>query len=45
LQGVYLNYQKEIDCDEILISKKIAHDLHFKVGDQAKAFFVKNQPD
>jgi lipoprotein-releasing system permease protein len=31
-------------CDEILISKKIAQDLHFKVGNQAKAFFVKNQP-
>lgn len=29
---------------EIIISKRIAQDLHYHVGDQATAFFVKNQP-
>ncbi|TXI87004.1 MAG: ABC transporter permease [Crocinitomicaceae bacterium] len=30
--------------DEILISAKIANDLNYKVGDQARTFFVKNKP-
>lgn len=44
IEGRLPSYQKTTRSDEILISKKIAQDLHFKVGDKAKAFFVKNQP-
>ncbi len=29
---------------ELLISKRIAEDLHLKVNDRLRAFFVKNQP-
>ncbi len=32
------------DLEEIVISKKIAGDLQFEVGDTVTAFFVKNQP-
>lgn len=30
--------------DEILISERICRDLHYKLGDTAKAYFVKQQP-
>jgi len=30
--------------DEILISQRICNDLHYKLGDTAKAYFVKQQP-
>jgi len=30
--------------DEILISRRICRDLHYKVGDTAKAYFVKQKP-
>ncbi|MBL4861871.1 MAG: ABC transporter permease [Crocinitomicaceae bacterium] len=30
--------------EEILISKKLANNLHFSVGDEVSAFFVRNQP-
>ncbi|MDH4472116.1 MAG: ABC transporter permease [Fluviicola sp.] len=32
------------DSEEILISKRICSDLHYKLGDTAKAYFVKQQP-
>jgi lipoprotein-releasing system permease protein len=38
------NYSKNKGINEILISRKIAQDLHFKVNDYANAFFVKNKP-
>lgn len=37
-------FSKDHISDEILISKRIAKDLNYQVGDQARAFFVKNQP-
>lgn len=30
--------------DEIIISRKVARDLNYKVGDKARTFFVKNMP-
>lgn len=30
--------------DDILISSKVARDLHYKTGDTARVFFVKNKP-
>jgi lipoprotein-releasing system permease protein len=30
--------------DEVIISKKIASDLNFKIGDRIRSFFVKNKP-
>lgn len=30
--------------DEILISRRIAQDLHFKVGDEVRSFVVKSKP-
>lgn len=35
---------KDSVSNEIIISKKIAKDLGYKVGDQARTFFVKNKP-
>lgn len=35
---------KDSISNEILISNKIAKDLNYKVGDQARTFFVKNKP-
>ncbi len=32
------------NSEEILISKRICNDLHYKLGDTAKAYFVKQQP-
>ncbi|MBI1836892.1 MAG: ABC transporter permease [Flavobacteriia bacterium] len=42
--GKLPNYRMEQASDEILISDRIARDLHFKVGDEVRAFFVRNQP-
>jgi lipoprotein-releasing system permease protein len=36
--------KKDEISTEILISKRIARDLQFKVGDSVRAYFVKNQP-
>lgn len=35
---------KDSVSNEILISRKIAKDLGYKVGDKARTFFVKNKP-
>jgi lipoprotein-releasing system permease protein len=37
-------FQKDTISEEILISNRIAKDLKYQVGDQARAFFVKNKP-
>lgn len=37
-------YFEDKTSDEILVSKRIARDLNFKLGDTARTFFVKNQP-
>lgn len=37
-------FKKDSISDEILISNRIAKDLNYQIGDQARAFFVKNQP-
>ena len=34
----------DIKSDEILISQRICNDLHYQLGDIAKAYFVKQQP-
>ena len=44
IEGKIPKYTKKFKSNEILISKKIAQDLHYKVGDEARTFFVKNQP-
>lgn len=44
VSGRMPHYEKEQFSDEILISQKIASDLGYHVGDQARAFFVNNQP-
>jgi lipoprotein-releasing system permease protein len=37
-------FNKDKISDEIVLSKHIARDLNFKVGDSIRAYFVKNQP-
>jgi len=44
VSGNIPNYASNSPSDEILISSKIAKDLNYKVGDQVRAFFVKNKP-
>lgn len=44
VDGKLPNFTTPLISDEILISSRIARDLNFKVGDEVKAFFVKNQP-
>lgn len=44
IAGRLPNYSKSSGKDEIIISERIAKDLHFKVGDRVRAFFVKNSP-
>ncbi len=36
--------RKDSISDEIIISRKVAKDLNYKVGDKARTFFVKNKP-
>ncbi len=43
-QGKIPKYNKSFVSDEIILSKRIAQDLNFKVGDEINAFFVKNNP-
>lgn len=38
------DYSDTVESDEIMISRKIANDLHFEVGDKVRAFFVKASP-
>lgn len=44
VSGRIPNYHVIKNSDEVLISKKIASDLHFKLNDTIAAFFVKNKP-
>lgn len=44
VSGRIPKFQKDSISEEILISNRIAKDLNYKVGDQARAFFVKNKP-
>lgn len=44
VKGKIPNFNSLKLSEEILISWRIARDLNFKVGDEVKAFFVKNQP-
>jgi lipoprotein-releasing system permease protein len=44
ISGKVPSFKKDTESDEILISSRIARDLNYKVGDQARAFFVKNKP-
>lgn len=44
IAGRIPSFTKDIASEEILISNKIAKDLNYKVGDQARCFFVKNKP-
>ncbi len=44
VEGRLPKYTENSSSNEIILSKRIASDLHFKVGDEIKAFFVKNQP-
>jgi lipoprotein-releasing system permease protein len=39
----HFNSQQD-DFEEVLISQKLAKDLHYKVHDTISAFFVRNQP-
>ena len=44
IAGRLPKFKKDSISDEILISNRIAKDLKYQVGDQARAFFVKNKP-
>jgi lipoprotein-releasing system permease protein len=44
VEGKLPNFNTPQPSQELLISKKIASDLKFKVGDSIRAFFVKNPP-
>lgn len=44
VEGKIPDYSVQKSNSEILISKRVAQDLHYKIGDTASAFFVKNQP-
>ena len=44
IKGKLPNFKSSLPSNELLISDRIARDLNFKVGDEIKAFFVKNQP-
>ena len=37
-------FSKDSISSEIIISKRIARDLNLEIGEEVKAFFVKNQP-
>jgi len=43
VEGRLPNYGDSLS-EEILISRRICNDLHYKLGDTAKAYFVKQQP-
>ncbi len=44
LEGRIPNFETEEGKNEILISKRIAKDLNFQIGDRVRSFFVKNNP-
>ncbi len=37
-------FSKDTYSNEIIVSKRIARDLNLEIGEEIKAFFVKNQP-
>lgn len=44
LKGKIPDYSQDSCENHLVISKKLATDLNYKVGDDVSAFFVKNQP-
>lgn len=44
IKGKLPNLNTELPSDEILISEQVAKNLNYKVGDEARAFFVRNNP-
>ena len=44
VQGKIPNYSSEVTSDEILISKQIASNLNYKLGQEVSTFFVKQKP-
>lgn len=44
IDGRVPNIKKDTLCNEILISKKMASQLAYKLDDEVSAFFVRNQP-
>jgi lipoprotein-releasing system permease protein len=44
VEGRITKFNKNNISDEIILSKRIAQDLNFKLGDEISAFFVKNNP-
>ena len=44
IAGRIPNFKTKTSSDEILISKKIANDLNYQLGDEVRTFFVKSKP-
>lgn len=44
LEGRIPNIDDEKPTNEIIISKTVADNLHFKLGDKARTFFIKENP-
>lgn len=44
LKGKVPDFSKESSKNHLLISRKLAADLNYQIGDDVSAFFVKNQP-
>lgn len=44
VQGRIPNFSNEVTSDEILISKQIASNLNYKLGQEVSTFFVKQKP-
>jgi lipoprotein-releasing system permease protein len=44
VQGKIPTYSNEVTSDEILISKQIAANLNYKLGQEVSTFFVKQKP-
>ena len=44
IEGRVPNFSTKSISDEVLISKKMANDLSYKLGEEVRAFFVKNKP-
>lgn len=44
ISGKIPSFDTDASSNELLISKKIADDLHYKLGDTVRAFFVRSAP-
>jgi lipoprotein-releasing system permease protein len=44
IEGRVPNFSTKSISDEVLISKKMANDLSYKLGEEVRTFFVKNKP-